>query len=197
MKKPVKQVVICALICAFVGAVMIARDKYALKSQMIRLHVVGASDSVADQTLKLQVRDAVLNTLRGKMDQSQDAEQAKVYLQENLREIEAVANAVLHSAGYSGKACVSLQREAFPVRYYETFKLPSGVYETLRISIGEGKGHNWWCVVFPPICTSAATEESLSEMDFSDSEIKFITQDDAGVVFKFKILVKLFWKIVT
>ena len=66
--------------------------------------------------------------------------------------------------------------------------MPAGEYTSLKINIGNAAGRNWWCVVFPPICTSAATEESLSEMDFSDSEIKFITQDDAGVVFKFKIL---------
>ena len=138
---------------------------------MIRLHVVGASDSEADQKVKLKVRDAIVAALQGEIEQISDAEAAKAYLQENLKAIEEIANETLKSAGFSQKATVSLMEEAFPVRHYDTFSLPSGVYQSLRVTIGEGEGKNWWCVVFPSLCLPATGEgfaDTAAGAGFSD-----------------------------
>ena len=137
---------------------MIIADKQTLRNELIRLHVVAASDSEEDQALKLRVRDAVVSSLQQNMANIADADQAKAYLQENLPKIEALANQVLRSAGCPDLATVSMQLEEFTTRYYDTFALPAGIYESLRITIGDGAGQNWWCVVFPSLCVGATVE---------------------------------------
>ena len=87
-----------------------------------------------------------------------DVEQARAYLQANLPKIQAIANQALEAAGCDCEAVVTLCREAFDTRYYDTFTLPAGVYEALRITIGAGEGQNWWCVAFPTLCLSATSE---------------------------------------
>ena len=154
-----KRIGFCVLLACAVWLFMVAADKQTLRNELIRLHVVAASDSEEDQALKLQVRDAVINSLRDNMENIADAEQAKRYLQETLPKIEALANRVLQEAGCADVATVSLQPEEFTTRYYDTFTLPAGVYESLRITIGEGQGHNWWCVVFPTLCVGVTVEE--------------------------------------
>ena len=159
MRKSVKRLGICALIVCLVWAAGIVSNKQLLQIGLIRLHVVAASDSETDQNLKLLVRDAVIRSLRENMDHVKDMEEAKAYLRENLPKIEALANGVLQNAGIHDTVTVSLRPEEFGTRVYDTFTLPAGVYEALRITIGAGEGHNWWCVVFPALCVGATVEE--------------------------------------
>lgn len=158
MKKITKRIMLCLCIAVLVWCGSLIADRNRLHDNLIRLHVVAASDSEEDQALKLRVRDAVTESLTEAMKEVADTEQAKAYLHENLEKIEAVANAVLRAAGSEDRAAVTLEEEAFDTRYYETFTLPAGVYEALRITIGEGEGHNWWCVVFPTLCVPATSE---------------------------------------
>jgi stage II sporulation protein R len=98
-------------------------------------------------------------------------ESARAYLKEQLPVIEGIANDVLRSAGSTCKAVVTLAKETFPTRAYDTFTLPAGVYESLRVTIGSGEGRNWWCVVFPRLCVSATTdgfEDTAVGAGFSD-----------------------------
>ena len=159
MRKSLKRLGICALIVCLVWAAGIISNKQLLQNGLIRLHVVAASDSETDQNLKLLVRDAVIRSLRENMDHVKDMEEAKAYLRENLPKIEALANGVLQNAGIHDTVTVSLRPEEFGTRVYDTFTLPAGVYEALRITIGAGEGHNWWCVVFPALCVGATVEE--------------------------------------
>lgn len=147
------------LVVCLIWGIMVVADKQSLRKELIRLHIVAASDSEEDQALKLRVRDAVINTLQETMQNVTDVQQAREYLQENLSKIEAVANRVLRDAGSTDMAKASVQLEEFDVRHYDTFSLPAGIYEALRITIGNGEGHNWWCVVFPTLCVSATAEE--------------------------------------
>ena len=156
------------LIFAFFG---LMSDKRKLREEVIRLHVVGASDSAEDQAVKLQVRDGILAALEGELMELTDPASAKVYLQENLQIIEEIANETLKNGGFTQRATVTLMEEAFPVRHYDTFSLPSGVYQSLRVTIGEGEGKNWWCVVFPSLCLPAAGErfeDAAAGAGFSD-----------------------------
>ncbi len=129
-----------------------------VKENLVRLHVVANSDSQEDQALKLQVRDAVLEKLNGAMEQIPTAQEAKDYLAGHLQELEAFINAFLQSLNREETASVSLQKEEFPTRHYDTFSLPAGVYDSLRITIGQGQGQNWWCVIFPTLCLPATSE---------------------------------------
>ncbi len=158
MKKCLKRVGICFLLAAAVWSFMLIRDRNLLREELIRLHVVAASDSEEDQALKLRVRDAVVESLHREMQNLTDAEQAKAYLQRNLPKIEAVANRALREAGCDDTVTVQLCVEEFSRRVYDTFTLPAGLYEALRIVIGDGAGKNWWCVVFPSLCLPATSE---------------------------------------
>lgn len=159
MGRCLKRIAICLLAACIAWATMLIADKEKLQKELIRLHVVAASDSDEDQALKLQVRDAVVESLRAELENVADPRQAKAYLQENLPKIECLANQVLRAAGCPDVATVSLQLEEFATRYYDTFTLPAGIYEALRITIGEGEGQNWWCVVFPSLCVGATVAE--------------------------------------
>ena len=159
MRKALKQIALCALISALVWVAMIVSDKQTLQDHLIRLHVVASSDESSDQELKLRVRDAVIDSLRSDMENFADMDQAKAYLQENLPKIEDLANQTLRLYGSEELASVSLKSEEFPVREYDTFTLPSGIYESLRITIGKGEGRNWWCVVFPALCVGSTVDE--------------------------------------
>lgn len=159
MKKFLKFVAIITLLVVAFWLGTVATDKARLSSGVIRLHVVADSDSAYDQALKLKVRDAITEKLNGLMDEFSDMESAKNYLQEKLYELEELANQTLREAGSSCKAVVTLTREAFTTREYDTFVLPAGIYESIRVTIGSGEGENWWCVIFPSLCVSASTDE--------------------------------------
>lgn len=166
-----KLLVVILFLCLLAWGSGIVHDRQTLRSDLIRLHVVGQSDSEEDQSIKLQVRDAILAHLETAMSEMPDMETAKQYLQSSLENLEEISNQVLEAAGSKVKAVVTLKKEAFPTRYYETFSLPAGVYESLRVTIGEGEGKNWWCVVFPKLCigaTSAEMEDTAVGAGFSE-----------------------------
>lgn len=145
-------------LCLTYGAGLV-KDHQALREGLVRLHVVGQSDSQEDQSLKLKVRDAVTERLEGIMSRFSSADEAEAYLRSHLQELKALARQVLTAHGSGASVEVSLQEEAFPTREYDTFRLPAGVYQALRITIGEGEGRNWWCVLFPGLCVPASSEE--------------------------------------
>ena len=158
MKKFTKLVALCGLLGALVWCGTLLADRQRLDQDLVRLHVVANSDSESDQALKLQVRDAVIDCVGQAMADVADVEQAKAYLQENLDTIRAAAEEVLLRSGVKQNVAVTLCKEAFDTRVYDTFTLPAGVYNALRVTIGEGEGRNWWCVVFPTLCMSGVSE---------------------------------------
>lgn len=158
MKKICKRIAICACIAALIWGWSIVNDRQKLNEELIRLHVVAASDSEKDQAIKLRVRDAVVESLSDAMADFTDISQARAYLEENLPKIRQAANDTLKALGCDEEVTVTLEKEVFDTRYYDTFTLPAGVYEALRVTIGEGEGQNWWCVAFPTLCIPAASE---------------------------------------
>lgn len=199
MKKWMKWAAVAAALCAFMLGWSILRDRRMLDTQLVRLHVVADSDSEADQAVKLKVRDAVIAALEEPLKERKSVEEAKDYLMSRLSDLEALANQVLDAEGYEERAAVTLSKEEFPTRYYDTFTLPAGVYESLRITIGSGEGHNWWCVVFPSLCVPATVEgaqDVAASSGFSDSlsdtltnkkgyEVRFFILDWLGRVQNF------------
>ena len=140
-------------------------DRKALNDNLIRLHIVANSDDQEDQALKLQIRDAVIAKLQETMQQMPSVDAAKEYLASHLEDLEEYVNQQIRSLGYSDTAKITLGKEAFDIRQYDTFALPAGQYTSLRITIGEGEGKNWWCVVFPTLCLPATSE------DFADTAV--------------------------
>lgn len=148
-------------LCLFYAGVLIA-DKQVLHDDLIRLHVVANSDNAEDQQVKLFVKDAVNQHLNQQMQGLSSAQEAKAYLYNHLEEIEQIASDTVILHGAHNPVKVKLMKEPFERRDYDTFSLPSGVYESLQITIGDGKGKNWWCVVFPSLCTPITTEGFVS-----------------------------------
>ncbi len=170
-------------------------DRRTLDEQLVRLHVVGASNSEEDQAEKLQVRDAVLNVVQEAMEAMPDAAQARAFLADRLEELEQAANAVLEQAGSPNRARVSLEKEAFPTREYDSFTLPAGVYEALRVTIGPGEGKNWWCVVFPSLCMAQDQQEfsdAAAGAGFSQG-LSNTLQEQEGYELRFFLLDCLGW----
>lgn len=164
---------ICVLLAAGLlwgGSVIL--DRKMLDSDLVRLHIVAQSDSEEDQAVKLRVRDAVTAYLQDALAGARDSEEARAVLRRELPALEELANRVLAQAGASQTATAQLTREAFDSREYDTFSLPAGVYHSLRITIGQGQGRNWWCVVFPSLCvpaTAAEFEDTAREAGMSDA----------------------------
>ena len=192
MKKSMGAVIFCAALAVSVFAFSLLSDSRALKQELVRLHVVAASDEEADQAIKLKVRDAVLSSIREGMEQAGNAQEARAYLEENLPKIQRTADRCLKSLGCTDPVSVTLMLEKFPKRLYDTFALPAGIYESLRVTIGEGQGHNWWCVAFPQLCMPAASgdmEAVAAQAGLSESlrgamtgryEIRFFLLDLLG-----------------
>ena len=150
---------------------------------LVRLHVIAASDDATEQAIKLYVRDAVLSYLEPKLDSAADIAGAEALIEANLDGIAAAAE----SAAQGREVNVTLGEEYYPTREYDTFSLPAGRYQSLRVTLGEGAGHNWWCVVFPPLClTAAESEAAFEELDGETRAI--ISSDGGGVQFKFRLL---------
>lgn len=159
-----------------------------LGRKVIRLHVIANSDSPEDQALKLRVRDRVLARAQEILEQSADMEQAEQALTAALPELTREARETLAAEGCAQPVQARLEPAEFPTKDYDGFSLPAGKYLALRVIIGQGAGQNWWCVVFPPLCTAAASDVPTVALDagLTDQEVALITEADEGYVLKFK-----------
>lgn len=158
-----------------------------LADKVVRLHVLANSDSEEDQALKLRVRDRVLERATELLEQSADRQEAEALLRGNLLELENLAAEEIAAAGYDYPVTAELTDTTFPTREYDGFTLPAGEYLALRIVIGEGAGQNWWCVVFPPLCTTASADVPASALaaGLTQEDVNLITEEP-GYVLKFK-----------
>ena len=145
---------------------------------LIRIHVLANSDSQADQALKLQVKDAVVTYLKPQLEQSCSIAESRQIIQRSLPQIEQIAQQTLQQQHSGYQVTLQYGRFDFPIKYYGSFSLPAGNYEALRILIGEGQGHNWWCVLFPPMC--------FTDNDASSSGKYTDQTQEKKVVIKFK-----------
>ena len=169
------------------GAVSLQEQEH-LAGKMIRMHVLANSDSEADQTLKLQVRDKVLYLTETILRSSADMEEAQQRLRAELPRIQQAAQQEITARGYDYPVRAELVPAAFPTKEYDGFALPGGDYTALRLTIGAGEGHNWWCVVFPPLCTTAATDlpKTAIAAGLTEEDVALMTKADVPYVLKFR-----------
>lgn len=177
--------ILCLLAVTLLLAALPVRGEEEIYTDVIRLHIIAASDTEEDQALKLNVRDAVLRVYGSALTSYPDRDSAAEAAQEMLPGIQTLAEQTLREAGCDKPVSVTLTEEEYPTRDYETFSLPAGRYLSLRIRIGEAEGHNWWCVLYPPLCLDTAMEgESLS-----DAEWGLLTENGGGKYqVRFKVL---------
>lgn len=145
---------------------------------IIRLHVIANSDSDEDQADKLAVRDAILEYISGRLSGVSSVDDAAGEIGSLLESIEHVALKTLASRAKAHPVRAEFGRETYPDREYDGYALPAGEYVSLRVVIGEGAGHNWWCVLFPPICTGAAEKQDFIEAGITSEGYRMITDTD-------------------
>lgn len=155
-------------ICSF------AKTSEEIRSDVLRLHVIANSDTSVDQNLKLRLRDYILQEGKDIFNGSVNVENAVEKIEPVLPELEKSAKAFVNQAGFDYDVKITLSNEYFTTRTYETVTLPAGKYLALRVVIGSGEGHNWWCVMFPPMCVPAADKKDEIENVFSEKEIKLV-----------------------
>lgn len=155
-------------ICSF------AKTSEEIRSDVLRLHVIANSDSSVDQNLKLRLRDYILEEGEDIFDGSVNVENAVKKIEPKLAELENSAETFVKNAGFDYDVKITLSNEYFTTRTYESVTLPAGKYLALRVVIGSGEGHNWWCVMFPPMCVPAADKKDEIENVFTDKEIKLV-----------------------
>ena len=177
------------LIAFTVMSVLPVSGEEEIYDNMIRLHVLANSDSPEDQELKLKVRDAVLE--EAKKISCTGPGEAYIKAKDSLGVLKTAAESKIREEGYSYSVDVVLGEEKYPERDYDGFALPSGTYTSLRVLIGDAAGKNWWCVLYPPLCTAAATEreEVFIAAGFTKGQYETITEtENKRYKVKFKIV---------
>ena len=176
-----------ALLVSFAWGTWADRTQQQLSDKVLRLHVLANSDSEADQALKRKVRDSVLEAASAILADCPDRETAEQRLSAAMPEIEDAARARIAAEGRKQTVTAELRPTVFPTREYEDFTLPAGEYLALRVVLGEGEGHNWWCVVFPPLCaeTTSSLSQTAMAAGLTEEEVALITESD-GYQLKFK-----------
>ena len=193
MKNLLTIIALIAFIFIFVGLMPI-HGEAAVYDSVLRLHVLANSDSEEDQALKLKVRDSILTASAPIMDGCETREDAIAAVNAAIPTLTAAANETIKNEGFDYPVSIELCEEDYPTKNYESFCFPSGSYLSLRVLIGEAEGQNWWCVLFPPLCLSAATEQNEAEDAFiavglTDDQYKIITETDSPTYqVRFKIL---------
>lgn len=158
-----------------------------LQSNLVRLHIIANSDSGEDQAVKLKVRDAIL-----KETEKKHGTKGRNEIAENLSELEETANRVLKENGFDYTADAVYGKFDFPRKEYKNMTLPAGSYYGVRIILGNGAGHNWWCVMYPPMCVAdggAGMDEKSQELlknSLSPEAYDIVTGSDKDVVIRFK-----------
>ncbi len=162
-----------------------------LYDKLIRLHVLANSDSEEDQRLKLKVRDAVLEYTEDAVSSCKSVDEAKNVMENSKDNIQAVCEKAISDAGFDYPVSIRFGYEKYPEKTYNSVTLPSGDYYSVRVMIGEAEGHNWWCVLFPPLCVGAAKDERavMTAAGLTKNEVDILTENEGEkYVLKFRII---------
>lgn len=164
-----------------------------IAEKILRFHVLANSDTTEDQELKLKVRDAIGEYLAPVLEDAEDLTKTKELVQDQLPEIIEVAEQCIAEEGYDYEVTAELAMADFPEKTYGNYTFPAGEYEALEVYIGEAKGHNWWCVLYPNMCFQGSVYEVVDEK--AEAELKEVltpeeyqdvfTQGNYKVEFKF------------
>ncbi len=184
------KIIFKAFCCAVIITCMLSMTGFSgacqdIEDKVFRLHIIANSDSEEDQSLKLKVRDEITSYTEGLFAECKTKEESIAVAEKNIDDIRSEAMRVIKKYGYNYKVDAYVTNMGFDTRVYDDFTLPAGRYDALRIVIGEGKGHNWWCVLYPAVCVPSAQDNIGSVLN--DSETEIVTDSDKYVV-KFKIV---------
>lgn len=166
-----------------------------VKDIVIRFHVLANSDTNEDQNLKLKVRDAIINYLNPYLKDVEDKEESRRIIEDNQERVMEIAKEVIKNEGYNYDVTTEFGYENFPEKSYGNITLPQGNYEAFRVIIGKGKGHNWWCVMFPSLCfidVSKGEVEQKESKEKLDKAVEEGKNEQVEVKFKFLEFIEKF-----
>lgn len=155
-----------------------------ISEKLIRFHVLANSNTHADQNLKMRVKDEVISYISPKLKSVQTLDEARNILIKNNDEIIKLAKEFIKKNGYNYEVTTTLDRENFPEKVYGNVVLPQGEYEAFRILIGEAKGENWWCVMFPPLCFVDVTKGQISYNETDEKMKEILSKEEYELVTK-------------
>ncbi len=163
-----------------------------IAAQVLRLHVIANSDSESDQRLKIAVRNRILSEAADLFENTSSAAEAAKVAEEKLEYLTEIARDEVKKQGFSYPVSVKIGKVAFPVKFYDDIMLPSGQYTALQITIGDGEGRNWWCVMYPPMCsldgiTSDNSRSTLKDA-LSENDFNMVSSNGKGAQIRFKIV---------
>ena len=166
-----------------------------LSENIFRLHILANSDSEEDQTLKLKVRDAILEYMQTLTENTSDKQTVIEMSKTHMDDFQEIAENVIQENGYDYSVNIEIGNFYFPTKYYGNISLPAGNYDALKIEIGEAKGQNWWCSLFPPLCFVSVSSgivdeegEAYLKENLSEEEFAIVSGSSNEVEFKFKII---------
>ena len=192
MKKTIFRIeislLVALIICGVLNINAFSQQCDNIREKMLRMHVIANSDSEEDQQLKLKVRDAVLLAGEKVFDGSVTATEAKEKITPHIDYLENIALETIKNEGFDYNVKITVEKEYFNTRTYEnSVTLPAGYYTAVKVIIGEGKGQNWWCVMFPPMCLPTAVAECEISDVLTEDETEIVTETEK-YKFKFKIV---------
>ena len=165
-----------------------------IADEIIRFHVIANSDSKEDQELKLKVKEALVKEMAPYLSEANNIIEARDILSNNLTRMEEISQVIITQSGYEYPVKASLGHKIFPIKVYGDYTFPSGLYEALSITIGDGMGKNWWCVMFPPLCFvdetySIVNEEAEEQLKYilTEEELDLLKNNKDNIKIKFKI----------
>lgn len=192
MKKTIVRIEISILIAVLITNMFsfagFSKQCDEIRNKVLRMHVIANSDKDFDQELKLKVRDAVLNEGKELFNGSLTANDAEEKIMPNINKLEKAALKTIRENGFDYNVNIYVAKEFFKTRVYDnSIALPAGEYTAVKVVIGEGKGKNWWCVMFPPMCLPAANGDVKME-DVLNEEEMHIVSNSKQYSFRFKIV---------
>ena len=192
MKKTIFRIeislLVALIICGVLNINAFSQQCESIREKMLRMHVIANSDSEEDQQLKLKVRDVVLSAGKEVFDGSVTAIEAKEKITPYIDYLENTALETIKNEGFDYNVKITVEKEYFSTRTYDnSVTLPAGYYTAVKVIIGEGKGQNWWCVMFPPMCLPTAVAECEISDVLTDDETEIVTETDK-YKFRFKII---------
>lgn len=195
MKLLIKSLCIAFVLTVIYSVIPFQAECEQISNEVFRLHILANSDSEEDQSLKLRVRDSLLRYTDRLFSEAENSDEAERIARDNLESLRIVAQREVYANGYDYKVKAEVVNMYFNTRYYERYTMPAGMYDALRITIGSGEGHNWWCVMYPSICISSAVEtDKRVEDTFSQNQQEIVKGNEYQ--YKFKV-VEIFEKIVS
>lgn len=193
MKLIIKSACIAFVLTVIYSMIPFRTECKEISDEVFRLHILANSDEDYDQQLKLKVRDKVLLYTESLFEKAKSKEEAENLILNNLQDICNTAQEEVTDNGYDYTVTAQITKMYFTTRTYESYTLPSGMYDALRITIGSGEGHNWWCVMYPSICISSEkSQDEAARETFNDNQYDIVKNEKYE--YKFKI-VEIFEKI--